>query len=246
MTSLMTGFILNGLSESLLSSRLFRIKAWVLQVPFLSMIFLYFFDYSNLNHSKVFYLFLYLLKICMTILTILANFPFFPHVLWTLLCPYYSLLLSCSQFQSAPFILYLFLFRPSLYKFACLFCASLSIFLYKLLLSSLYIIDQDQLFFMFIAFEWFHIFGIFGYFLTLMEMTSLMTGFILNGLSESLLSSRLFRIKAWVLQVPFLSMIFLYFFDYSNLNHSKVFYFFLYIFHSLAVSLPFWFLFGPF
>ena len=56
----MTGFILNGLSESLLSSRLFRIKAWVLQVPFLSMIFLYlFFDYSNLNHSKVFYLFLY-------------------------------------------------------------------------------------------------------------------------------------------------------------------------------------------
>ena len=66
-----------------------------------------------------------------------------------------------------------------------------------------------------------------------------MTGFILNGLSESLLSSRLFRIKAWVLQVPFLSMIFLYFFDYSNLNHSKVFYLFLYIFHSLAVSLSF-------
>ena len=57
-----------------------------------------------------------------------------------------------------------------------------------------------------------------------MEMTSLMAGFILNGLSESLLSSRLFRIKAWVLQVPFLSMIFLYFFDHSNLNHSKVFY----------------------
>ena len=70
-------------------------------------------------------------------------------------------------------------------------------------------------------------------------MTSLMTGFILNGLSESLLSSRLFRIKAWVLQVPFLSMIFLYFFDYSNLNHSKVFYLFLYIFYSLAVSLSF-------
>ena len=64
-----------------------------------------------------------------------------------------------------------------------------------------------------------------------------MTGFILNGLSESLLSSRLFRIKAWVLQVPFLSMIFLYFFDHSNLNHSKVFYWFLYIFHSFAVSL---------
>ena len=74
MTSLMTGFILNGLSESLLSSRLFRIKAWVLQVPFLSMIFLYFFDHSNLNHSKVFYLFLYLLKICMANLTILAKF----------------------------------------------------------------------------------------------------------------------------------------------------------------------------
>ena len=70
-------------------------------------------------------------------------------------------------------------------------------------------------------------------------MTSLMTGFILNGLSESLLSSRLFRIKAWVLQVPFLSMIFLYFFDYSNLNHSKVFYLFLYIFYSLVVSLSF-------
>ena len=66
-----------------------------------------------------------------------------------------------------------------------------------------------------------------------------MTGFILNGLSESLLSSRLFRIKAWVLQVPFLSMIFLYFFDYSNLNHSKVFYLFLYIIYSLAVSLSF-------
>jgi hypothetical protein len=61
-----------------------------------------------------------------------------------------------------------------------------------------------------------------------MEMTSLMTGFILNGLSESLLSSRLFRIKAWVLQVPFLSMIFLYFSDYSNLYHSKVFYLFLF------------------
>lgn len=59
MTSLMTGFIWNGLSESLLSSRLFRIKAWVLQVPFLSMIFLYFFDHSNLNHSKGVYLFLY-------------------------------------------------------------------------------------------------------------------------------------------------------------------------------------------
>ena len=79
-------------------------------------------------------------------------------------------------------------------------------------------------------------FGIFGYFLTLMEMTSLMTGFILNGLSESLLSSRLFRIKAWVLQVPFLSMIFLYFFDYSNLNHSKVFYLFLY-YNNFSVSL---------
>jgi len=51
-----------------------------------------------------------------------------------------------------------------------------------------------------------------GIFFTLMGMASLMTGFILNGLSESLLSSRLFRIKAWVLQVPFLSMIFLYFF----------------------------------
>ncbi len=83
---------------------------------------------------------------------------------------------------------------------------------------------EDEFLFLFIAFERFHIFGIFGYFLTLMEMTSLMTGFILNGLSESLLSSRLFRIKAWVLQVPFLSMIFLYFFDYSNLNHSKGFY----------------------
>ena len=75
-----------------------------------------------------------------------------------------------------------------------------------------------------------------GIFLTLMEMTSLMTGFILNGLSESLLSSRLFRIKAWVLQVPFLSMIFLYFFDYSNLNHSKVFYLFLY-YNNFSVSL---------
>ena len=75
------GIYLNGLSESLLSSRLFRIKAWVLQVPFLSMIFLYFSDYSNLYHSKVFYLFLYLLKICMTFSTFLANFPFFPHVL---------------------------------------------------------------------------------------------------------------------------------------------------------------------
>ena len=94
---------------------------------------------------------------------------------------------------------------------------------------------RDQLFFRFIAFEWFHILGIFGYFLTLMEMTSLMTGFILNGLSESLLSSRLFRIKAWVLQVPFLSMIFLYFFDYSNLNHSKVFYLFLF-----TISFSFW------
>ena len=91
--------------------------------------------------------------------------------------------------------------------------------------------------FRFIAFEWFHIFGIFGHFLTLMEMTSLMTGFILNGLSESLLSSRLFRIKAWVLQVPFLSMIFLYFSDYSNLYHSKVFYLFLYL---LKICMTLW------
>ena len=100
----MTGFILNGLSESLLSSRLFRIKAWVLQVPFLSMIFLYFFDYSNLNHSKVFYCFLYLLY------------------------PYYVLLL-CRLLPVQNF--YLFLFGLSLYKFTCLFCASLNIFLYK-------------------------------------------------------------------------------------------------------------------
>ena len=53
----MTGFILNGLSESLLSSRLFRIKAWVLQVPFLSMIFLYFFDYSNSSFKSVLFVF---------------------------------------------------------------------------------------------------------------------------------------------------------------------------------------------
>ena len=105
MISLMTGFILNGLSECLLSSRLFRIKAWVLQVPFLSMIFLYFFDYSNLNHSKVFYWFL------------------------SLLYPYYVLLL-CRLLPVQNF--YLFLFGLSLYKFAYLFCASLSIFLYKL------------------------------------------------------------------------------------------------------------------
>ena len=99
-------------------------------------------------------------------------------------------------------LLYLFLFGLSLF----LFCTKREQVYY------FHPATEDEYFFLCIAFEWFHIFGIFGYFLTLMEMTSLMTGFILNGLSESLLSSRLFRIKAWVLQVPFLSMIFLYFF----------------------------------
>ena len=92
----MTGFILNGLSESLLSSRLFRIKAWVLQVPFLSMIFLYFFDHSNLNHSKVFYLFLsllypyYVLLLCR--LLPVQNFYLY---FFTLLVPFSS---ACSFF----------------------------------------------------------------------------------------------------------------------------------------------------
>jgi len=121
---LMTGFILNGLSESLLSSRLFRIKAWVLQVLFLSMIFLYFFDYSNLNHSKVFYLFFVLIKNLHDYLDHLGKLPILPtrtlNLIISLLCPYYSLLLSCPQFQSAPFILYLFLLDLACSFFALL------------------------------------------------------------------------------------------------------------------------------
>ena len=85
---------------------------------------------------------------------------------------------------------------PTLLKLSLLFY---SLFLFSLQREQVYYfppLTMDEFLFLFIAFEWFRIFGIFGYFLTLMEMTSLMTGFILNGLSESLLSSRLFRIKA--------------------------------------------------
>ena len=111
MTSLMTGFILNGLSESLLSSRLFRIKAWVLQVPFLSMIFLYFFDYSNLNHSKVFYLFLCYNNFSVSLCRFVA---FFRETLETLetLCPLFAL--SVRAFILVPFLLYLVLFTLTL------------------------------------------------------------------------------------------------------------------------------------
>ena len=107
----MTGFILNGLSESLLSSRLFRIKAWVLQVPFLSMIFLYFFDYSNLNHSIVFYLFLYYNNFSVSLCRYVA---FFRETLETLetLCSLFAL--SVRTFILVPFLLYLVLFTLTL------------------------------------------------------------------------------------------------------------------------------------
>ena len=126
----MTGFILNGLSESLLSSRLFRIKAWVLQVPFLSMIFLYFFDHSNLNHSKVFYWFLYIFYS----LAVSLSFSDLSRILHNLIYTMYisrdfhSFILSILHSDT----LLLVPFGLSLYKFACLFYASLSIFLYKL------------------------------------------------------------------------------------------------------------------
>ena len=115
MTSLMTGFILNGLSESLLSSRLFRIKAWVLQVPFLSMIFFtFFFDYSNLNHSKVFYLFLYYNNFSVSLCRYVA---FFRETLETLetLCTLFAL--SVRTFILVPFLLYLVLFTLTLLFF---------------------------------------------------------------------------------------------------------------------------------
>ena len=124
-----------------------------------------------------------------------------PHFTCSFLPSLFPLLPACSLFH-APSLVSLFLF-----------CFTCSFFLppkgTSLLFPSLYWgwIFIDVYCFWMIPHFW-----NFWVFLTLMEMTSLMTGFILNGLSESLLSSRLFRIKAWVLQVPFLSMIFFTFF----------------------------------